>query len=30
VGCDTVHPERVSPSHLAQPLLAALRTEGVS
>jgi uncharacterized protein len=30
VGCDTVHPERTSPSHLAQPLLAALRTEGVS
>ena len=30
VGCNTVHPERVSPSHLAQPLLAALRTEGVS
>jgi len=30
VGCDIVHPERTSPSHLAQPLLAALRTEGVS
>ena len=30
VGCDTVHPERTSPSHLAQPLLAALRTEGVA
>jgi len=30
VGCDTVHPERTSPSHLAQPLLAALRAEGFS
>ena len=30
VGCDTVHPERTSPTHLAQPLLAALRAEGVS
>ena len=29
-GCDTIHPERTSPSHLAQPLLAALRTEGFS
>ena len=28
VGCDTVHPERVLPSHLAQPLLTALRAEG--
>jgi uncharacterized protein len=28
VGCDTVHPELTSPSHLAQPLLAALRAEG--
>jgi uncharacterized protein YcaQ len=28
VGCDTVHPERTSPSHLAQPLLTALRAEG--
>jgi uncharacterized protein len=30
VGCDTVHPERTSPSHLAQPLLTALRAEGAS
>ena len=30
VGCDTIHPERTSPSHLAQPLLTALRTEGFS
>jgi uncharacterized protein len=30
VGCDTIHPERTSPSHLAQPLLAALRAEGLS
>jgi uncharacterized protein len=30
VGCDTVHPERTSPSHLAQPLLTALRAEGAN
>jgi uncharacterized protein len=30
VGCDAIHPERTSPSHLAQPLLTALRTLGFS
>jgi uncharacterized protein YcaQ len=30
VGCDVVHAERTSPSHLAQPLAAALRAEGVA
>ena len=30
VGCDTIHPERTTPSLLAQPLLAALRAEGFS
>ena len=30
VGCDTVHAERTSPTHLAQPLTAALKAEGVS
>ena len=30
VGCETVYPERTSPAHLAQPLAAALKAEGVS
>jgi uncharacterized protein YcaQ len=30
VGCDTVYTERTSPTHLAQPLAAALKAEGVS
>jgi len=30
VGCDSIRAERVSPAALAQPLLAALRAEGVS
>ena len=29
VGCDTVYSERTSPAHLAQPLAAALKAEGV-
>ena len=30
VGCASVYAERTSPAHLAQPLAAALRAEGVS
>ena len=30
VGCDTIVTERTSPTHLAQPLAAALRAEGVA
>ena len=30
VGCENVHPERISPSHLAQSLAVALRAEGFS
>ena len=30
VGCENILPERLSPSHLAQPLAAALRAEGFS
>jgi uncharacterized protein YcaQ len=30
VGCDNIHAERTSPSHLAQPLATALRAEGIS
>jgi len=28
VGCDTILTERTSPTHLAQPLAAALKAEG--
>jgi len=30
VGCDTIVTERTSPTHLAQPLAAALKAEGVA